>query len=127
MSGGGSFFDERLQLRDADKQKRKQARTGLREEAVLRVGQQPQAHPCTLVDIGTGGLSLLTKQTLYVGDVVEIECSLATKKLALSGTVARVSGKNVGVQFNKLSDEDLSTIQHFIHETFFQKERPPGR
>lgn len=122
MAGGSSFFDDRLQLRESDKQKRRQARSNLNLDGTFTMAAGGDPAPCTLLDIGTGGLSFLTRSTLYVGDKINLLCKLAGAELRVSGIVSRVSGKTVGIQFTALGATELEQIQAFIHKTFFEKD-----
>ena len=122
MASGSSFFDDRLQLRDADQQKRRQARTNLNLEGTFTMAAGGEPVPCTLLDLGTGGLSFLTRSTLYLGDQVSVRCKVAGRELDVSGTVSRVSGKTVGMQFSGLASAQMEQIQAFIHVAFFEKD-----
>ena len=122
MANGKSFFDDRLQVRDSDKQKRRQARTNLNLEGTFTMPGDGVPGPCTLLDIGTGGLSFLTRSSLYLGDALSLRFKLSGHELVASGTVSRVSGKTVGVQFTGLGAAELELIQSFIHDTFFEKD-----
>ncbi len=122
MATGKSFFDDRLQVRDADKQKRRQARTNLNLDGTFTMESGGDPSPCTLLDIGTGGLSFLTRSTLYVGDRLVVRCKIGGREVSLPGSVSRVSGKSVGMQFSQIAPDVLEKIQGFIHDTFFEKD-----
>ena len=91
-------------------------------EFVLKGQGQPVE--CTVTDVGTGGLSITTRSTMYMGDRIEVRLRLGNHALAVEGSVVRVSGKSVGVQFDGIPDADMETIQHYIHTTFFDKKDP---
>lgn len=116
----GSFFNESLHMRDASRQKRKMARTTVSLSGEYLVGADERPVECSITDIGTGGLSMLTKTSMYVGDAVRVRLRLGSESLELAGQVVRVTGKTVGVQFTSIQEEHLEKIQDYIHTTFFQ-------
>lgn len=123
MFMSSNFYNESLNIRDASQQKRKQARTqsSLSGEFVL-IGQNT-SHPCVVTDIGTGGLSIQTKSTLYDGDQITIRIRLKGKLMSIDADVARVSGKNIGLKIRNMSEAEITSIQDFIHDNFFSKDK----
>ena len=119
-----SFFDDSVRIRDASRQKRKMARTPVNIKGEYALKGQDQAHQCEVTDLGTGGLSMTTRSTMYDGDEVEVRLPLGKSALTVPGRVVRVSGKSIGVQFEDLPDEQLEIIQDYIHTTFFDKKDP---
>lgn len=118
-----SLFNESFVVRDASQQKRKKARARVSLQADFQLEGKPEKHPCSIVDIGTGGLSIQTKSTLYVGDRLVVFFKLKTRVLTQNATVTRVSGKSVGAQFTGLGDAELAEIQEYIHSSFFDPNR----
>ena len=114
-----SFFNDSIKLRDASQQKRKQARSPAQIEAEFYIAGQQQPHPCSVTDLGTGGLSFITKSTLYQGDKVELALKIQGRGLRLKGEVIRVSGKSIGIKYLDVDDATLQRIQDFIHTSFF--------
>lgn len=123
MAKSSSFFNESVQLRDSAQQKRKQARSPAKIEADFMLKGQDQPHPCSVTDLGTGGLSIQTKSTLYQGDVIDIQLKLQGRMLKLPVEVVRVSGKSIGLKYQNLSDQDMAKIQDFIHRAFFNPDK----
>ncbi|MEQ9367316.1 MAG: PilZ domain-containing protein, partial [Leptospirales bacterium] len=60
-----SFFDDSVQIRDAAQQKRKKARTGVNITAEFAIKGQDRPVECTVTDLGTGGLSINTRSSMY--------------------------------------------------------------
>ncbi|MCB1175752.1 MAG: PilZ domain-containing protein [Leptospiraceae bacterium] len=118
-----SFFNDSLHMRDSNQQKRKQARANARIEATFLLDGQNQEHSCSVSDLGTGGMSILSKSTLYMGDKIRVQLKVATRMLDISCEVVRVSGKSVGLRFVEISPENLERIQEFIHSSFFSPEQ----
>ncbi|MCR9144338.1 MAG: PilZ domain-containing protein [bacterium] len=116
-----SFFDDSVQIRDAAQQKRKKARTGVNIAAEFVLKGQGQPVECTVTDLGTGGLSINTRSTMYMGDQIEVRMRLGKEALSVPCTVVRVSGKSIGLQFDRLPEQQMEYIQHYIHSTFFDK------
>jgi hypothetical protein len=119
-----SFFDDSVKIRDAARQKRKKARTTVSIPAEFLVQGQERSIECTVTDLGTGGLSINTRSTMYAGDRLEVRMRLGQHPVTVEGTVVRVAGKSVGVQFEGVSEERLEIIQQFIHTRFFDKRDP---
>ncbi|MCB1309242.1 MAG: PilZ domain-containing protein [Leptospiraceae bacterium] len=118
-----SLFNHSIQVRDAAHQKRKKARTSITVEGEYALQSRPaDMVPCTVTDVGTGGLSFVTRATLYQGDEVMVRFKLGAHPVKLNGSVIRVSGKNVGIQYQGVSEQQLEIIQKFIHTTFFEKD-----
>lgn len=84
---------------------------------------QTASHPCTLTDLGTGGLSFLSRASLHSGDRLSVKFKIRGKTLTLASEVIRTAGKNTGVQYKSITEEDLALIQEFIHSSFFEKDR----
>lgn len=119
--GSQSFFDDSVSIRDSARQKRKKARTNVNLIGEFVLSGQDRPVECTVTDIGTGGLSITTRSTLYMSDRLEVRLRLGKDALSVPCTVVRVSGKSVGLQFEKIAGAQLETIQHYIHTTFFDK------
>ncbi|MCB1326438.1 MAG: PilZ domain-containing protein [Spirochaetales bacterium] len=123
MAKDKSLFNESLQVRDASQQKRKKARANVQLEGEFRINTDDQSHPCTVIDVGTGGLSLICRSTLYQGDRLTVRFRLGGRPISLSGAVVRANGKNIGIQYDPLDEEKLALIQQYIHTTFFDKDK----
>ncbi|MBI3395595.1 MAG: PilZ domain-containing protein [Spirochaetia bacterium] len=118
-----SLFNESMKVRDPSQQKRKRARTVLDKEAEFKMKGGQESVACTLTDVGTGGLSFVTKAGLYQGDLITISFQLVKRKIHIPCKVVRVSGKAVGAEYDGVSEEDLADIQEYIHSAFFEKDR----
>lgn len=118
-----SLFNESFVVRDAAQQKRKKARARVNLQGEFQLEGKPEKFPCTLVDIGTGGLSLQTRSTLYVGDKIVVSFKLKAKPMKQNAVVTRVSGKSIGLQFTGLGEAELAEIQEYIHSAFFDSNK----
>ena len=114
-----SLFNESFVVRDSAQQKRKKARARISMEAEFQLDGKPDRFACQLVDIGTGGLSIQTKSTLYVGDKIVVSFKLKQQIMKQAAVVTRVAGKSVGAQFTNLAEADLGEIQEYIHSSYF--------
>ncbi|MBE7438276.1 MAG: PilZ domain-containing protein [Spirochaetales bacterium] len=123
MAGDKTLFNESFSVREAAQQKRKKARAQVNIPAEILLDGGTANQPATLTDLGTGGLSLQCRTTLYPGDKLKVLFKLKGTAMSLPGSVARVSGKSIGVQFTSISDEQMESIQSFIHSTFFDKDK----
>jgi len=123
MAADKTLFNESFTVRESAQQKRKKARAQVNIPAEIVIDGSTGSQPATLTDLGTGGLSLQCRTTLYQGDKLKVQFKLKGTAMALPGSVARVSGKSIGVQFTAISDEQMESIQSFIHATFFDKDK----
>lgn len=121
---GGSLFDDSMRMRDPAQQKRKKARAPVNRGGEFAVGAGSYQE-CTVNDIGTGGLSFATRSALYPGDSIRIRVKLGEKFMDLPAMVARSSGKTVAAVFDELSEDQVITIQEYIHQSFFERDRKP--
>ncbi len=119
--GSQSFFDDSVSIRDSARQKRKKARTNVNLTGEFLLTGQNNPVECTVTDIGTGGLSITTRSTMYMGDRSEVRLRLGKDALSVPCTVVRVAGKSIGLQFEKIAEAELEKIQQYIHTTFFDK------
>ncbi len=108
------------EFRESSKQKRKNARIRVNLNGTFVILGMDKENECNIVDIGTGGMGILTKTLLYPGDKVKIHFWLDDKEFYLQGTVSRVSGKNVGLIFEDISTDDIAKIQNYIHSRLFK-------
>jgi len=118
-----SLFNDSIRIIDPSQQKRKKARAQLEQDAQFYLQGKKETVPCTLTDLGTGGLSFISKSTLYTGDKLTVRFKVKTRTLEIPSVVVRVAGKSSGVQFTEISEQDLALIQDFIHTSFFEKEK----
>lgn len=118
-----SLFNDSMQMRDSSQQKRKKARVAINMPAEYCLAAQSEFFPCVLTDVGAGGLSMTCKGNLYQGDQVKVRFKLNTRVVEMQALVIRVNGKAVGLQYSGASEEQISAIQHFIHTTFFDKDK----
>ncbi len=123
MAADKSLFNDSLKMRDSAQQKRKKARLNVNIPGEYRLEGQSEYYPCQLSDLGAGGLSLLSKGTLYSGDQLHIRFRMDQRSIEIRGVAVRVSGKSVGIQYQDVSEEEISAIQDFIHSSFFEKEK----
>lgn len=105
-------------FRSPEKQKRESGRVKLNIQGQYRLKGQ-QWHPCTLVDLSSGGLALEGKFSFYPGDLVEVKFILEGKSLFLEIKVTNVRGRKAGGSFVSLSEKDKEFIQEYLHRNFF--------
>lgn len=117
------MFNDSLKMRDSAQQKRKKARMTVNLAGEYRLESQSEYYPCQLSDLGAGGLSLLSKGTVYSGDQLRIRFRMDQRTVEIRGVVVRVNGKAVGVQYVDVSEEEIASIQDYIHQTFFEKDK----
>ena len=122
-SSSSSFFNESLNVRDKAQQKRKKARATTNINGEFQLDGKGDPIPCLLTDLGTGGLSMQSKTTLYEGDKVLVRFRLGASMLQLNAVVTRLSGKNVGVQFANLGEDQMEALQAYIHTAYFEKDK----
>jgi len=123
MAEARSLFNDSIKMRDPSQQKRKKARRSVNVPAECQIVGHSDFMPCTLTDVGAGGLSLVTRSSLYVGDKVNVRFKMGETNFDSEGAVVRVLGKAVGIQFENLAETDLDRLQDFIHRAFKDRER----
>ncbi len=123
MGDGGSFFNDSMSMRDPSQQKRKKARAQVNITGEFTLDGSDSLQPCTITDIGTGGLSFISKSTLYEGDKIKVHFKLGSLKMELDTAITRTIGKTAGAQFQAISTEQLEQIQDYIHKAFFDKDK----
>jgi hypothetical protein len=64
-----------------------------------------------IADVSTGGLCFLTNTNVRINDNLTFQFSFSSNKILMSGKVARINGREVGVQFTDNEEE----IQKFIN------------
>lgn len=123
FGGRGEFMDAAVRLRAPNQQKRKKARAQVNLPADFQILGHHEFLPCSLADIGSGGLALITRSSLYIGDKLKVRFKIAESPFEGQCVVVRVVGKAVGVQFENLSPADEDRLQDFIHRVFLERER----
>ncbi|MCE9600199.1 MAG: PilZ domain-containing protein [Spirochaetia bacterium] len=120
---GESTFNDSLKIRDPSQQKRKKARTAVNIPCEFKLAGQTDFLECLLTDVGAGGVSIVTKSSLYVGDKVDVQFKMGHSPFRALGSVVRVIGKSVGLQFDSLPDGEVHRLQEFIHQAFKDRDR----
>ena len=123
MGKDNSLFNDSLRMRDPSQQKRKKARTQVNLDGQFHLKGQKEKNQVNLTDLGAGGLSFVSRTTLYPGDNLTIQFKLNKEILEVEATVIRTAGKNFGVQFINPSEQLVQKIQEYIHSSFFEKEK----
>jgi hypothetical protein len=108
------------------KQKRKKARVKTNIEGFYFLNKTPRSIPCTVIDMGTGGLTIQSGTVLYVGDKLTVHFNLEHYPLKISGEVGRISGKNSVLRFDDLPENELHVIQTYIHKVFYTDGKSAG-
>lgn len=122
-SSSSSFFNESLNVRDKAQQKRKKARAITNINGEFHLNGKDEAIPCLITDLGTGGLSMQSRTTLYDGDQVVVRFRLGPNYMQLAANVSRLSGKNVGLQFTNPDEKQMEALQAYIHTAYFEKDK----
>lgn len=63
-----------------------------------------------IVDVSSGGLCFLTNTNLRINDKLTFQFSFGADKILMSGNVARINGREIGVRFTNNEDE----VQTFV-------------
>jgi len=120
---GDKVFGDRMRMRDPAQQKRKKARAAVNAPGEFKIKGHAEFLACTIADVGAGGLHLLTRSSLYVGDQLTIKFQMNGAPFESAATVTRSLGKAIGVQFENLTPEDEARLQEFIHAALLERER----
>lgn len=116
-------FGDSMRMRDPAQQKRKKARAAVNAPGEFKIKGHPDFLGCTIADVGAGGLHLLTRSSLYVGDNLTVRFQMNGSPFECQATVTRSLGKAIGVQFENLTVEDEDRLQAFIHSALLERER----
>ncbi|EMM72267.1 PilZ domain-containing protein [Leptospira weilii] len=123
MADANSLFRDSFEYRDPSLQKRKNARIKIALGAEISIKGRQEKHPVTILDIGTGGVALDSRTTMFEGDHVHLHTKINGKDLILETKIIRSSGKKVNGVFVGIEDKHRVEIQEFIHKKFFGKEK----
>ncbi len=114
------IFSSAYSTYPANKQKRKKARIAVDIEGLLEISGHP-ASDCRITSLGPGGMTLVVRTTVYLGDLVNIRFVVGMSQLNIECEVVRTTGKEVGLKFRLLSDEDEQKIQSLIYKDAFSR------
>ncbi|AXR60408.1 PilZ domain-containing protein [Leptospira mayottensis] len=123
MVDANSLFRDSFEYRDPSLQKRKDARIKIVLDAEISIKGKQEKHPVTILDIGTGGVALDSRITMFEGDYVHLHARINGKNLILETKIIRSSGKKVNGVFIGIGNEHRTEIQEFIHRKFFGKQK----
>ncbi|EQA62051.1 PilZ domain-containing protein [Leptospira alexanderi] len=123
MVDANSLFRDSFEYRNPSLQKRKNARIKIALGAEISIKGKQEKHPVTILDIGTGGVALDSRTTMFEGDHVHLHTRINGKDLILETKIIRSSGKKVNGVFVGIEDKHRIEIQEFIHKKFFGKEK----
>ena len=77
MAEARPLFNQSFTVFDPKKQKRKKARVRLSTPGCFFLNSHShRVNNCHLVDLGTGGLTIQSGSTLYIGDRITVESSV---------------------------------------------------
>ncbi|WP_032930224.1 PilZ domain-containing protein [Leptospira santarosai] len=122
MVDANSLFSASFEYRNPSLQKRKNARIKIALGAEISIQGKQEKYPVTILDIGTGGVALDSRTTMFEGDRIHLHTKINGKDLILETKIIRSSGKKVNGIFVGIADEHKIEIQEFIHKKFFGKE-----
>lgn len=120
---GERVFGDRMVMRDPAQQKRKKARASVNVAGEFKIKGHAEFLPCTIADVGAGGLHLLTRSSLFQGDFLTVRFPMAGSTFECNGVVTRSLGKAIGIQFENLPPEAEHRLQEFIHSALLERER----
>ncbi|MBM9579360.1 PilZ domain-containing protein [Leptospira sp. 201903070] len=123
MAGTKSLFDDSFEYRDPAIQKRKNARVKITLDAEMTIKGKSERHPVTILDIGTGGVALDSRMTMFEGDRIHLHAKINGKEMTLEAEIIRSSGKKANSIFVNIADDHRNEIQELIHKKFFEKEK----
>ncbi|MBW0432717.1 PilZ domain-containing protein [Leptospira yasudae] len=123
MADTKSLFNDSFEYRDPALQKRKNARVKITLDAEMSIKGKQERHPVTILDIGTGGVALDSRMTMFEGDRIHLHTRINGKELTLEAEIIRSSGKKANSIFVNIADEHKNEIQELIHKKFFEKEK----
>ncbi|MBP9886856.1 MAG: PilZ domain-containing protein [Leptospiraceae bacterium] len=124
MAEARPLFNQSFTVFDPKKQKRKKARVRLSTPGCFFLNSHShRVNNCHLVDLGTGGLTIQSGSTLYIGDRITVEFQLNSQTLKIQGVVARATGKDYVVRYEELPQFETSVIQDYIHKVFFRDDK----
>ncbi|OHD58504.1 MAG: hypothetical protein A2014_01570 [Spirochaetes bacterium GWF1_49_6] len=69
-----------------------------------------------IVDISSGGISMDVRQIFVVGDILRVQFRAGEKLVDFWGIVRNVTGNNIGVKFEEVSNENLETIEKLVDD-----------
>lgn len=79
MVDANSLFRDSFEYRDPSLQKRKDARIKIVLDAEISIKGKQEKHPVTILDIGTGGVALDSRITMFEGDYVHLHARINGK------------------------------------------------
>ncbi|AYV55589.1 MULTISPECIES: PilZ domain-containing protein [Leptospira] len=123
MADTKSLFNDSFEYRDPALQKRKNARVKVTLDAEMSIKGKQERHPVTILDIGTGGVALDSRMTMFEGDRIHLHARINGKELTLEAEIIRSSGKKMNSIFVNIADEHKNEIQELIHKKFFEKDK----
>ncbi len=100
---------------------RKNARVRLDLKAYYKCkGVNEEEVHCKIINISALGACFLTKSILYKGDILEISFQLGQDLIFSKARVVRVSGKEIGIKFLELSDEESQLLADYVSVVLFR-------
>ena len=90
-----------------DKMNRKNTRFVANFDGYYRLANDPVWEDCYIYDISETGALLRIKQSLIIGDKLEICLDIDNKKDAIHGVVANVQGQVAGVKFETTGVDEI--------------------
>lgn len=106
-----------------DKQRRKFARmkVSLPCQYKLQSDEEGKWEQGMLFSIGTGGVGIETRFSLYPKERVEVRFNLAGKSISALVEIVYVIGRKAGAKFLAISEKDVEAIQAYIHKNLLKE------
>ena len=113
--------EQKALLEDLDKRQIQKIRKHERQDCLIIVNYavKGRAYQNYIQDISTEGIFIETREIFSVGDeiLLTISYSNEVRPFRITGEVARISPKGVGVKFKKLSQVQEEIIKSIIKKT----------
>lgn len=108
-------------FRDPDQQKRDTARIRVNIEATYRYKSQNEWLPCTILDLGVGGLAIKGKMSFYEGDHIEIKFALEGQNVIAIAEITNIAGRKAGGRFTEISEKSETAIHNYLNRIIFSQ------
>ena len=98
-------------------QRRKHGRIRVNMNGYFVINQKK--YETVFLNIGTGGLALLSNTPLSKGEIIKIFFDIENEKIMVEGRISREAGKIFAIKFENISQKDVDTIQKFINSQVY--------
>lgn len=116
--GSRDIFKSSFAAYPTEKQKRKKARIPVSMEGTIDIPGH-KSDECHISSLGTGGLTISTRSTLYTGELVRIQFVLQDRDIMAEGEIVRINGKEAGIKFVQIEESVVEQVQSYIFKEMF--------